>query len=308
MPPLLALLIGLIFAGVGGEFFVKGAVGIARALRVPAGIIGATVAAFATSSPELSVSVNAALAQTPQIALGDALGSNVTNIALILGLVLTFGSMASPRGENRTDLGVALAAPFITGLLLLDGELTRIESAGLLFGFLAWLAFSIRAAWSQRDATEQVLGERRSVSVGYAVGGLILLVLSGSFIVAGAKEIGAIIGWEPFIVGATLVALGTSAPELATAIISRMRGHDEVGLGTLIGSNIFNGLFIVSVAGLIYPIRVKPQEVMLGLAVGVVSMIIALPNKQDLIPRARGFLLLALYAGYVAVLAVFFRT
>ncbi len=134
----LALIIGIICAGIGGELFVRGALGLAHRLRISAGIIGATVAAFATSSPELSVALSSALAGKPQIALGDSLGSNVVNVALILGLALVISGIHTPRDSIRRDFPVALLIPLLTGALFLDGELSRIDGLLLFAAFAAW--------------------------------------------------------------------------------------------------------------------------------------------------------------------------
>lgn len=303
MHPILSLVLGLACAGIGGEFFVRGIVGIAHWARVPAGIIGATIAAFATSSPELSVSINAALAGTPQIALGDALGSNIVNIGLVLGLALLFGPIQDRGKLARREFPFALLAPAVTFVLLLDGTLSRVDGGLLFAAFSGWLAVSARQALRERSAAEHVLAEKGTgMAFVVAIAGLVLLVLAGILIVTGAKYVGEIFGWTPFVVGATLVAIGTSIPELATTIISRTRGHDEVGLGTVLGSNLFNGLFVVSVAALIHPIEVRIQTVMVGLFFGVLTVALAIPNRSGQVVRNRGFVLLGAYAVYVVML------
>lgn len=299
----LALALGIVCAGAGGELFVRGAVGLAHWLRIPPGIIGVTVAAFATSSPELSVSVSAALAGRPQIALGDALGSNVVNVALILGLALAISGMQASRDSLRRDFPVALAIPVVTAVLFLDGVLSRIDGLVMLGLFGAWLVAAAMEARRQRSAVERVLGEGRHwLVVLSCVAGLGLLVAAGVLIVAGARGIAVAFGIDEFIVGATLVAVGTSAPELATAIIARLRGHDEIGLGTLLGSNIFNGLFIVAVAAVIHPIVVDWRDILVALAFGLAALAVTYPARSGYIGRGRGALLLALYAAYVGTI------
>lgn len=299
----LALALGIACAGAGGELFVRGAVGLAHWLRIPPGIIGVTVAAFATSSPELSVSVSAALAGRPQIALGDALGSNVVNIALILGLALAISGMQASRDSLRRDFPVAFAIPVVTAVLFLDGVLSRADGLVMLGLFCAWLVAAAMEARRQRSAVERVLGEGRHwLVVLFCVIGLGLLVGAGILIVAGARGIAVAFGMDEFIIGATLVAVGTSAPELATAIIARLRGHDEIGLGTLLGSNIFNGLFIVAVAAVIHPIAVDWREILVALAFGLAALAVTFPAGSGYIGRGRGALLLALYAAYVGTI------
>lgn len=297
---LLVLVAGVVAAAVGGELFVRGAVGLAAWMRVPAGIIGATVAAFATSSPELSVGVQSAMAGTPAIALGDALGSNVINIACVLGIVLVTGPLVVDRRELRRELSFAAAAPLLTLVALVDGVLVTVEAAVLLGVFAGWLSLVVNAARKARQQAVEELGtSTRWAALTSAVAGLALLVLAGRLIVVAAKGIGADLGLDPFVVGATLVAVGTSTPELATTIISRRRGHLEVGVGTLLGSNVFNNLWIVGVAALIHPIRADVSEVVLAIVACLVALALVTPTGTSPMGKARGVLLLAVAAAYM---------
>jgi len=296
--------IGFVCAGVGGELFVRGAVGIAHWARVSAGIIGATVAAFATSSPEFAVAVNSALAGEPQISLGDALGSNIANVALVLGTALVISRIHCSRDCVKRDFPVVLVVPIVLGLLLLDGTLSRIDGAFIMGVFLVWLVAVIIEAMKQRSAVEEVLGESKaSLSVVFIIVGLVLLIVAGKLIVTGAGNIARACGIDEFVIGATIVAIGTSMPELATAVIAKLRGHDEIGLGTILGSNIYNCLFIVATASMLCPIEVEWREAALALIFGFLSVLFVLPSRQNVIGRQRGVLLLVLYAAYlVAVL------
>lgn len=297
------LSVGVICAGVGGELFVRGSVGLAQWLRISPGIIGATVAAFATSSPELSVAISSALAGEPEISLGDALGSNVINVALILALALVISGIQSPRDSIKRDYPVALLAPIATGILFLDGVLSRYDGLLMLVMFFAWLLAAIIEARKQRSAAEQILGEHREWLVMLScISGVGLLVAAGSFIVMGASGIALAFGIDEFIIGATIVAIGTSTPELATTIIAKIRGHDEVGLSTILGSNIFNGIFIVAVASIIHPITAKWQDIVITLAFGFIVLVCVCPLRSAHIDRGRGVLLLVLYVVYLSVL------
>lgn len=297
----LVLAIGVVCAGAGGELFVRGTVGLARWARIAPGIIGATIAAFATSSPELAVSVSAALAGKPQIGLGDALGSNVVNIALVLGLAVLMAGLRMPRASLTRDFPSALLTPIVIGVLLVDGFLSRIDAGILLALFCSWLGLSLRDARRQRSAAQQVLGEPRAGRATLeCAGGLALLVAAGGLIVAAATGIAARLGLDSFVVGATLVALGTSTPELATVLVSRLRGHDEVGLDTVLGSNIFNLLFIVPVAALMQPIRLDWPEVVSALLFGLLAVLCMHPGAGTQLSRRRGMWLLLLYAGYIS--------
>ena len=298
----LALVIGVLFAGIGGELFVRGLVGIALWARITTGIVGATVAAFATSSPELSVAISSALAKKPGISLGDALGSNVVNVALILAIPIIMKGMKSSPNSVQRDYPFALFAPILAAVLALDGELSRLDGVMLLAAFVFWLVIVMLEVRRQRSATEKVLGEKRGwLAILLSLAGFLCLIAAGQFIVTGAKGIALSFGVDEFVIGAIIVAIGTSIPELATSIISMARGHDEVGVGTILGSNIFNGLFIISVAAIIYPIKIHLDEVLPVLAFGLITVILIWPPGHGYIGRARGLLLLALYAAYVIV-------
>lgn len=297
------LILGIICAGIGGELFIRGAVGLAYWARISPGIIGATVAAFATSSPELSVSVNASIAGDPQIALGDALGSNVVNVALILALALTISGIQTSRNSVKRDFPVALLIPVITGVLFLDGELSRFDGVLMLCMFLVWIVMTILEVRKQRSAAEEVLGEhRRWLVVLSCIVGLLFLVSAGKLIVTGARGIAIAFGVDEFIIGVTIVAIGTSAPELATTLIAKLRGHDDVGLGTILGSNIFNGIFITAIAAIIHPITVAWREVAVTLIFGLLALAFSYPTRKGFIERRRGILLLVLYVVYLATI------
>jgi cation:H+ antiporter len=301
MSDYLSLLVGVGCAAAGGELFVRGAVGLGHWARISPGIIGATIAAFATSSPELSVAINSAIAGKPQISLGDALGSNVVNVALILGLALTISGMRSPRKSTQRDFRVALLVPIITCLLFLDGLLSRFDGIVMLILFVGWFVATVAEAKKQRQSAEKTAETQRGLMTILAcVFGLVFLVIAGSLIVTGAKGIAISFGISEFIIGATIVAVGTSMPELATTVVSKLRGHDEIGLGTILGSNIFNGLFIISVAAIICPITVAWRDITVALVFGLFTILFTYPARGNVIPRSRSVWLLALYAAYLS--------
>jgi cation:H+ antiporter len=295
--------LGLVFAGCGGELFVRGLVGLAAWLRMPAGVIGATVAAFATSSPELTVAVSAAGEGRPEIALGDALGSNIVNIGLVVGVVLALGA-TSAADVSRRDALTGLAMAFLLLVLVLDEEVSRRDGAVLLIAFAAWLAMTVeRALRGRSDIVATVAERRHGRALVAAALGLISLVLAGRLIVAGAKSISEDLGLSTFVVGVVLVSLGTSAPELATAVIARVRGHAEVGLGAAFGSNIFNTSFIIGIAALIAPIGVVRRDVSISVLFGASLVAVVLVGSSGRrLPRWRGLVLLAAYAASILVL------
>ena len=297
-----ALALGLVCAGVGGELFVRAAVGIAAWARVPAGVIGATVAAFATSTPELSVAIGAAVAEEPEIALGDALGSNVVNVALVLGLALLIGPIVAPRESTRRDVPFAVLVPLLTIVLALDGTISGLDGAILLCSFSTWLVLTTLGARRERSAAVAVLAERSHWrSIVEILAGLAFLIAAGRLIVYGARGVGEELGLDAFVIGATFVAVGTSTPELATTLVARIRGHSEIGLCTIVGSNIYNGGFIIAIAALIHPIDVNFRDV--GAAIGFgLALVALLLNARGMLGRRLGLVFLALYVVYVVVL------
>ncbi|MBK9571215.1 MAG: sodium:calcium antiporter [Rhodoferax sp.] len=297
---LLVLLAAIPAAAVGGALFLQGVLGVADWLRLPKFLVATTLAAFATSSPELAVSSLAALAGKPGIGLGDALGSNVVNVGLIMGLALLLGPVAARLDDFRRDFILALAVPALTLVLARDGLLSRGEGVVLLAVFAGWLTLVVRQAMAhRRQASPEVSTATRPAHAWLMVlGGLAGLVLAGRLFVTGASGIAATLGIHPYVIGATVVALGTSLPELVTVMLSRWRGHDDVGLGTLLGSNLFNGLAIVGLTATIHPIHAPLNELAVALVFGVLTVALMLP-RGGVLSRRRGLALIGAYAGFV---------
>lgn len=226
------LLAGVVLAWFGGEFFVRGGVGLARWLRWPSAVIGVTVAAFGTSSPELLVAIHAALDGVPQISLGDVLGSNVVNVALVLAIVLALSGMKAEDGGVRRDWLISLLVPGVVYALLMDGWFSRVDAAIMLGCFFAWLIVVIRHARrhaaSAQQPTEPVSASKTILATLLGLG---LLIVAAQLVVNGGKGVAQALGWSPFIVGAVVVAAATSTPELATTLIARARGQSRCRTG-----------------------------------------------------------------------------
>lgn len=297
---LLAVLGAVALAGIGGELFLKGVLGISGWLRVPRLLVATTLAAFATSSPELTVSSVAALAGKPEIGLGDALGSNVVNIALIFGLALLFGPIRVGRRELGRDFALALGVPLLTLWFVRDGSISRGEGVALLLIFGLWIGLMIRSGLAARAPAEFSADGHPWRALVLGVAGLACLVIAGRLFVGGATGIATAFGVDAYVIGATVVAIGTSLPELVTVLLSRLRGHDDIGVGTLLGSNLFNGMAIVGTAATIHPISAPPAEVAVALGMGLLSLLLLIPGRDGVIGRSRGFILLAAYAVFVA--------
>ncbi len=303
IPDLLRLVAGIVLAWAGGELFVRGLNGLSLHWRVPPRLVGVTLGAFATSAPELSVAVHASLSGMPVLSVGDVTGSNVVNVALILGVALLAGSMPASWREVSRDFLTALAVPLILAGLLWDGTLSRADGVVLLLIFLMWLATVVREGLRRRQlcsAGAETAGTRVLPAAGFVAAGLGVLIVAGDFIVAGASGISLRCGMSQFAVGAVIVAAATGTPELATTIIARVRGHHDLGLGNILGSNIFNGLFIVGLVALLAPCPLPPAIVAPALAAGFLTTLLCVPVREC-IPGRRGWMLLAAYGIWLAV-------
>lgn len=297
---LTSLVGAIVLAAVGGELFLKGVLGLAQATRLPKALVATTIAAFATSSPELVVSTTAALAGKPEIGLGDALGSNIVNIALILGLALLLRPLSITRRELGYTFGLALLVPMLTMWLAHDGTLSQGEGILLLAVFLIWLGATVRTGFRARSTEPAAPGSNFPKSILFGVCGLAALIVAGRLFIVGATGLASVIGADVFLVGVFVIAIGTSLPELVTVLFSRLRGHDDIGIGTLLGSNLFNGLAIVGLTASIHPIAVPFAEIAVVLVMGGLTLLLIIPARSDVIGRARGGLLLGAYGFFAA--------
>ena len=284
--------------------FVAGSVNMARWARWPTAVIGVTVAAFGTSSPELMVAIQAAMHGVPEISLGDVLGSNVANVAMVLAIVLAMAGMKVEDPGVKRDWISALLAPVVLGLILWDGWFSRYDAIVLLGVFLFWLVTVLKhaRAHARRNPPEEGRDSPRlGDSLLRLTFGLLMLIAAARFVVVGGTGLAELLGWSPFVVGAVVVGVATSVPELATSLISRIKGHDDVGMGNILGSNVFNVLFIAAIAALIRPYRVDLGELLPSLAFGMAAVLLIFPGKNGKLRRWRGSVLLLVYAGFLFV-------
>jgi cation:H+ antiporter len=293
-------LAGLFF---GGDWLVRGAVGIARRFRVPPLVIGLTIVGFGTSTPELLVSVQAAMAGVPGIAIGNVVGSNTANILLILGLSAAVASLVARWGPMRGDLAWMMAASLVLVPMFWDGQMSRLEGIILFAGIVAYILSAMRRVGS----APEIDGPPRPLwkTLGLTVLGLVVLMLGARLLVDSSIEIARWLGVSEAVIGLTIVAVGTSLPELATSIAAAVKGEREIALGNVVGSNIFNVFAILGLTAIILPIPVEARflafDVPVMLAVSLLLVAIAFLAQR--ISRAVGFGFLALYALYIASMA-----
>lgn len=291
------LLTGFVLAAWGGSRFVDGAVGVARAHSVSTSVVGVTLAAFATSSPELAVAVASAIDGRPEIALGDVAGSNVANLGLVLGAAVLVRPVVVARSELRRDLPWAVVSVIVVAVMILDDRLGRVEAAILVAVFVGWLSRVLAGSTSRGlddGSVAAVTSSRRQVWIQVGVG-LVALVAAGRLVVVGAEGVGERFGWSDFVVGAILVAVATSMPEFVTVLISVVRGHTGLGVGTLLGSNVFNTMFIVGVASAISEVEVDGIAVSRTLLIGAVAALMVWPWRDSRLGRWQGAVLVSMF-------------
>lgn len=298
----LYLLVGLIGLFLGGEALVRGSVGIARRMAIPPFLIGLTVVGFGTSTPELLVSVDAAWRGVPDIALGNVIGSNIANILLIVGLSALVWPIKVMGGTLRRDTTVMVAAALLLVPVFAMGEVGRPAGLILVPGLVAYLV------WAYRQPGEIVVEEvgvpaptSALISVLWVIGGLVALMLGARFLVDGAVSIARGYGISEAFIGLTIVAVGTSLPELATSLIAAIRRQSEIAIGNIVGSNIFNILGILGVTALITPIPVASRfltfdlPVMIAVSLALTYLLLTRP----VIGRAVGLVMLTGYVAYI---------
>lgn len=316
--PLLAIIGGLALLVWSADRFVDGASATARHFGMPPLLIGMVIVGFGTSAPEMVVSALAASEGNPGLALGNAYGSNITNIALILGLVALLSPIAVQSQVLRKELPILIGITLLAGWQLLDGELTRTDAFVLLGVFAVLMGWSI---WQGMRDGSDALGQEmdaeltaHAMSMGRAltwlVIGLLLLIASSRLLVWGAVTVAQSLGVSDLIIGLTIVAVGTSLPELASSLIAIRKNEHDIALGNVLGSNLFNTLAVVGIAAGIHPLAV-PDEllyrdwsliILLTVALFVMGFGFRGPGR---INRLEGALLLTVFVAYTAWLVVY---
>lgn len=308
----LAILVGLALLVWSADRFVEGSAATARHFQVPPLLIGMIIVGFGTSAPEMVVSAFAALQNNPGIALGNAYGSNITNIGLILGVTALIRPIAVHSQVLRKELPVLTLITMLAGWQLWDGILSRFDAIVLLAVFGALMIWTILQGLRSDALGEGVERELKIMPIRRAVfwmtTGLILLVASSRLLVWGAVEIAHLLGVSDLIIGLTVVAIGTSLPELASSVIAARKGEDDIALGNILGSNLFNTLAVVGIAGTISPLanvsEVLRRDVPVMAALTVSLFLFGYGFRgPGRINRIEGSILLAAYIAYTAYLA-----
>ena len=314
--PLVAVAVGLLLLVWSADRFVDGSASVAQHYGMPPLLIGMVILGFGTSAPEMVVSANAAMHGNPAIALGNAYGSNITNIALVLGLTALISPIAVSSGVLHKELPILTAVTALAAWQVWDGGISRNDAFVLLGVFVLLMTWTVWAGLRENSDSlagevEQELKERAmplSRSITWVVIGLILLVASSRTLVWGAVEIAHAFGVSDLVIGLTIIAVGTSLPELASSIIATRKGENDLALGNILGSNLFNTLAVVGIAGSIAPMTVGPEVLSRDMLVmGCLTLSLFLIcygfRGHARINRVEGSILLACYIAYNAYLA-----
>ncbi|MDP2121780.1 MAG: calcium/sodium antiporter [Hoeflea sp.] len=294
---------GLALLTFGADYLVKGAISLANRLGMPPLLIGLTVVGFGTSMPELLVSLRAALDGAPAIAIGNVVGSNIANILLILGVAATISPIAARIPNLNRDLVMMLVAAVIMLGLGFLGVITfwvALAMFVLLCGYLVWVTYSDRRSLTaeEADLVIKLPGWKEAL---FIAGGLAGLFIGASLLIDAATSIAREFGISEAVIGLTIVAVGTSLPELATSVVAAFRRHAEVALGNVVGSNIFNILAILGITGIVTPVPVDPAMAgfdipfMLAVSLALVALILVAGR----ISRPAGIVMVGVYVGYV---------
>ncbi|AZZ46617.1 sodium:calcium antiporter [Pseudomonadaceae bacterium SI-3] len=315
------LIAGLVLLVAGAEVLVRGAAKLAAQFGIPPLIIGLTVVAFGTSAPETAVSVQAALNGSGDIAIGNVLGSNIANVLLILGVTSLVAPLIVSRQLIRLDVPIMIGASLVTYALAWDGSLSRLDGALLFSAVIAYTLFLIissRRATAAATADDEFAKEfgldetpkryASLINAGLVVAGLVLLVTGSNFLVEGAVSLARTLGLSELVIGLTVIAVGTSLPELATSILAAIRGERDIAVGNIVGSNIFNLLCVLGLASLVSPdaIGVAANALAFDFPVMIAVALACLPIffSGYTINRWEGLLFLAYYVAYTLYLVL----
>ncbi len=310
-----AIVVGLIFLVWSADKFIEGAAVTAKHFGMSPLLIGMVIVGFGTSAPEMVVSALASMQGNPGIALGNAYGSNITNIALILGLTAVISPILVHSQVLRKEMPVLIAITALAAFQLADGQLSRMDAIVLMAVFFMLMGWSVYQGMTGKDDTlgNEMQGEVDAYSmplkkaIFWLIVGLVVLVLSSRLLVWGAVDIAVALGVSDLIIGLTIVAIGTSLPELASSLMAIKKGEHDMAIGNVIGSNMFNTLTVVGIAGLISPMAVDPEilrrdvAVMAGLT--ILLFIFAYGFRgPGRINRIEGGLLLTAFVAYTTYL------
>lgn len=313
------VLFGFVLLVKGADYFVDGASGIAKKLGIPSIIIGLTVVAFGTSAPELAVSISAAVHGSNDIAVGNVVGSNLFNLLVVLGLSAMMKPIVVEKGVLKRDYPLSIVAVLVLGILCMDGvirsnnthiDIYRWEGLILLAFFACFMYLTIREGWKARKENGPVAEQETEIipiwkSILFSVLGLAGIIIGGELTVNGAKSLATELGMSQALIGLTIVAIGTSLPELVTSVVAAKKGESDIALGNVVGSNIFNIFLILGLSSAILPMQIDVSYIYDILILLVVSVIVFIPIlSQKKVGRRLGFACVLCYTAYMVYICI----
>lgn len=298
---------GFVLLYLGGEALVRGAARLALGLGVAPLAVGLTVVAFGTSTPELAVTLRAALDGVEGVAVGNVVGSNICNVGLILGIAALIRPIRIHAQLVRLDTPILLGCSLLLMAVLADGRMGRLAGAAFVAGIALYTGFNLRKARREQEPVQNELASaapgrpsKLPRDVPLVLAGLLALTVGGTLFVRGAVELAGFLGASPALIGLTVVAVGTSLPELATSVIASLRNQGDIAVGNVLGSNVFNILAICGITSLVHPLgRGEVSGWDLGVMTALVVLLWPLLHSGLRLSRAEGGFLLAAYAAYV---------
>lgn len=301
----LLLLIGFVLLIKGADFFVDGSSSLARIMKVPSVIIGLTIVAMGTSAPEASVSINAALAGSNDIAISNVIGSNLFNGLVVVGVCAFMAGFKTNPEILKRDMPLNIIVTAILCIMLLDRHINRIEGIILLICMAVYIATMVISALKSRETADECKILSLPKSLIFIIGGLIAVIFGGTLVVDNACLIAKDFGVSENFIGLTIIAIGTSLPELVTSITATRKGDSGLALGNAIGSNLFNILFILGMSATICPLNVLSESIIdcIILLVSAVILYVFARTKKTM-NRWEGIVCVFLYVGYTAYLLI----
>lgn len=295
--------IGFFFLVKGADWFVDNASGIASKLGVSSLVIGLTIVAFGTSMPELAVSVTAALEGSNEIAVGNVVGSNIFNLLVVAGMSACIYPLVINPTILKRDWPISTFAALLLGVFLLDLNLSRIEAFILLIFFGLTLFIQLKEA---KSPEEQQKTEERPMSrlILFLLIGIVCIIVGGQFAVEGATQLARILGLSETLIGLTIVAIGTSLPELVTSIVAAKKGENEIAMGNVIGSNVFNLLCILGISAFLRPIHIASTAIIDCLILCIVSFVFWFLSKKHPLDKKIGSIMVITYILYTIYIIV----
>lgn len=305
---IILLVLGFVMLTKGADWFVDGSSALAARLGIPQLVIGLTIVAMGTSAPEAAVSITSALKGNEGITVGNVVGSNIMNILLILGIASVIVPLAVQKSTRMIEIPYMIAITILFGVLGYTGEMiTRIEGGILWIAFLIYLGYLL---WMAKKGKEENEPDEKQKSLPVQLltilAGLVCIVLGSDFVVDGATEIAKVIGISERIIGLTIVAFGTSLPELVTSVTAARKGNADIAIGNIVGSNVFNILFVAGTSALITPVVFESKflfDTIVATAVAIL-LLVCVCNKEGKLKRSGGIIMLAAYAVYFVKLLI----